>query len=105
MVSLFWYPYEGANWMSGDRNPILGMIKENPEVKTHLDFDGDKDVKVLNENFEDISDEYKTYLESFVKSMKMLEEIDSPELISMDEGLKRRISIIFKNTPYIYKIV
>ena len=59
----------GANWMSGDKNPILLMLQEDENVTTTLDCKRnttrqeqkeENDRKIFNQNFENITDVYRT---------------------------------------------
>ena len=77
----------GANWMVGDKNPILALLKKNKNVKIFEDFKTEKTIQVLNYDFDDVTKEYRSLLKPFLDAHAILSEKVDPELISIEDAL------------------
>ena len=49
----------GANWMSGDRNPILKLLRKDETVKIAQDFQVENEVTIFDQNFKDVTETYR----------------------------------------------
>ena len=80
----------GANWMAGSRNPFLELLRKDKSVTIFHDFTTEKNIKVLNEDFKEITEDYRAQLKAWGNAHEALAELDEPELISLDEALTGR---------------
>ena len=77
----------GANWMAGLKNPILELLRKDKSVTIFKDFTTEKNIQVLDEKYNDITEEHRSHLKSWADAHEVLAELDEPELISLDAAL------------------
>ena len=84
----------GANWIMGERNPLLKILKESGNKDTLLDpeyFSEEKNYIVLDENHENVTERMESYRNQFSKDWEEMAEYfaKTDELISIEEFMKR----------------
>ena len=98
----------GANWIMGEKNPLLKILEESKNSDTLLDpeyFSQERNVIVLDENYNNATEKMDAYHKQFLNDWQEMTEYfeKTGELISIEDFMKRTESSPDKIPKDIYE--